>query len=630
MTLLETIKRAIVIDFETEPIEPRPTYPPTPVGVAIRRPGTPGQYLTGEAMSVAVREIFASDAPLLFHNAAFDLEVATAKLGAQMPAIERVHDTMLMLFLLDPHAPDYQLKSSCERLLKWAPEERDAVVDWLLEHQPVGGIQLSRSRNSDNYAGAWICKAPVDLVAHYAIGDVDRTLALAFYGAKQLDRRVRKTPKGRATLLDAYARELALLPVIMRMESHGVRVDAKALARDLEIYEAQIARIEAWIYSRIGAGINLDSGQDLAQALVAAGLAEPGALGRTATGKLQSNKEAIDRAVSDPQLVAALRWRGAVGTCLETFVRPWLAQATANGGRIYVRWNSTRRERDGGARTGRLSSSPNLQNIPKTFKALFSEHEADPVKREGLPTSPAPDLIDPPRMRRYILPDEGHVLIDRDFASQELRVLGFFEDDRIAAAFAEHPDLDLHQRVADELSITRQQAKTVHFAILYGVGNGRLAELLGCSVDQARDVKWRYFDRYPSVRGLIKDLKIRAKAVLPIRTWGGREYFVEPPKVVDGDVRTFEYKLLNYLIQGSSADLTKQTMIDVSPDLEARGAWLLASVHDELLISCPQAVCDETMAVVRDAMHRDRLAQVPMRSSGKVGPNFGEMREEIL
>jgi DNA polymerase I-like protein with 3'-5' exonuclease and polymerase domains len=158
---------------------------------------------------------------------------------------------------------------------------------------------------------------------------------------------------------------------------------------------------------------------------------------------------------------------------------------------------------------------------------------------------------------------------------------------------------------------------------LYGVGNNHLAELLGCTQARAFAIKYSYFRAYPGVQELIRDIKRRAREGKPIRTWGGREYFVEPSKVIKGQVRSFDYKLLNYLIQGSSADLTKDALIAYH---EQRGeSHVLAAVHDEFLISCPASDVEVCMAALREIMARDWL-DVPMRSTGKVGPRWSEMK----
>jgi DNA polymerase I-like protein with 3'-5' exonuclease and polymerase domains len=113
------------------------------------------------------------------------------------------------------------------------------------------------------------------------------------------------------------------------------------------------------------------------------------------------------------------------------------------------------------------------------------------------------------------------------------------------------------------------------------------------------------------------------RAQTPLRTLGGRIYYAEPPKKIDGQWRSFEYKLINYLVQGSAADLTKQAMIqwDEQRDL---GERFLVQVYDEINISVPEDMAHKSMAKLKAVMEQPRM-DVPMRSSGKVGYSWGQL-----
>ena len=636
--LLREIEEAAVVDFESDPIRARPDFPPIPCGVAIKYGAAPARYYAWghrghanpdgyEAGRAARGAAWESGRPLLFHNAKFDLAVAEERMGLPRPPWARVHDTLPALFLLDPRAPTYSLKPSAHKLLGLAPEERDAVVDWLMGKQPVPGVRLSRAHKSDSYAGAFVAWAPPDVVGPYCVGDVDRTRALGLWASERLTL---------ADMVGAYDRERRLLPVIMDMEARGVRVNVVALERDLAAAETALMELDGWILARLGASaadfINLDSGDELASLLVLCGAATEASLGVTPkSGKLQTNKEAFDRGVFDPQLKAALRWRAALQVATQTFMAPWLDTARRAGGRIYTTWNSTRVSHDAGhadagARTGRFSSTPNFQNIPKEVKPLFrGDDPADP--RDAERPSPPFALLKLPRVRGYVLPEEGHALVGRDFASQELRVLAHFEDDALFRAYHERPDLDLHQYVTDTLAarghkMTRRLVKNLHFAVIYGVGIGHLAEMMDCSVVEARAVLDAYYHEFPSVRELADETKRRWRTGQPVRTWGGRVYPPEPPRIIDGRLRRWEYKALNVIVQGSSADLTKEAMIAYA-EVDGGRAPLILTVHDELVVTAPAAERDAAMTRLRDAMNVDRL-DVPMRSDGYVGANWDD------
>ena len=180
----------VAIDFETEAISNRPAYPPKPVGVAVQFEGKAGQYYSWghpgpnnftEEKARDIVEMLMDDPEHEFvcHNAPFDLSIVSEKWGLTVPW-DRVHDTMLMAFLDNPHG-ELSLKPLAEQHLHEPPEEQDAVRQWLVRH----GVVASNSKSW----GAYISKAPMSVVAPYAIGDVDRTIKLYRFFEQKLKAR---------------------------------------------------------------------------------------------------------------------------------------------------------------------------------------------------------------------------------------------------------------------------------------------------------------------------------------------------------------------------------------------------------------------------------------------------------
>jgi DNA polymerase I-like protein with 3'-5' exonuclease and polymerase domains len=176
----------VALDFESEAIDIRPTYPPKPVGLAVYAEYELPYYMAwghpiennstqGQAVTVIQTLFQKPDYEFVFHNAPFDCSIIEEKFGLDVPW-ERVHDTMLAAFLLDPFG-ELSLKPLAENHLGEPPTERDAVREWLVAH----GI----CRANDKSWAAWISKAPGALVGAYAIGDVTRTMKL-HYHFKQL------------------------------------------------------------------------------------------------------------------------------------------------------------------------------------------------------------------------------------------------------------------------------------------------------------------------------------------------------------------------------------------------------------------------------------------------------------
>jgi len=171
----------------------------------------------------------------------------------------------------------------------------------------------------------------------------------------------------------------------------------------------------------------------------------------------------------------------------------------------------------------------------------------------------------------------------------------------------------------------RKEIKITAFSIIYGSGVTGLSVQLGRGYSDAFEIKEAYLSAMPGVRTLMRGVQNRGKSGQPIRTWGGRIYYREPSKEIGGRVMDFSYKLLNYLIQGSAADQTKEALIDWHGN-KRWGDFFLATVHDEINISAPKEDWQERMRVLRECMNRDRF-DVPMLSEGFYGENWADLEE---
>ena len=604
-----------VLDFETEGIELRPAYPPKPVGVSIKLPGKAPRYYgwghpaenncTRDDGVAALKELWASGLPVVMHNAKFDLDVAETCLGLPPLPWERVHDTMIMLFLMRPHAKSMSLKPSAEELLNMPPEEQDKVKDWVLANVP-------EAKQKPSSWGAYICRAPGKLVGTYANGDVVRTAKLFTLCYKYLVEH---------DMLEAYFRERRLLPILLRSERKGLRVDIEGIKRDLPEFQKALVRTDNWIAKYLMApGINLDSSDELANALEKKGFA--GFLS-TPTGKRSTGKESMNAVIGhDKKLNSALGYRNRMMTCTNMFMSSWLEKGESTG-RVYPSWHQTRNARSekdsNGARTGRIiCTDPNLLNLSKDFES----------KNDGYVHPKFLKVPILPLVRKYMLPEAGEVWCHRDFSSQELRILAHYEDDLLLNSYQKNLNLDVHDFVRQEVEriagvpMTRSQAKTINFAIIYGSGLGAIAEGLKVDVDTAKRLRDAQRKAIPGLGILEKSLKQLAKTNQPLRTWGGREYYVEEPKVINGRLVTFGYKLLNYLCQGSAADITKEAIIRWG---EVRGdSTFLNSVYDEINLSSPIGSVKKNMKTLNAAMASIEV-DVKMLSDGKTGPNWGTL-----
>lgn len=595
----------LTVDFETEAIDGNPIYnPPRPVGVSIKREGEESHYLAwghpaenncsfedGRAKLLAA--LHEDKEGYLAHNAPFEASILQRHFGYVQKDPLKVHDTQYLLFLTDPYATSFSLKPSAERILGLPPDEQNDVMRWVLAHVPG-------SKKSE--WGAHICKAPGKMVGRYAVGDTDRTRALYDVLYPRMLQ---------AGMLEPYRREQHLMPILTASSQRGVRLDTARLEQDIATYSAAKRTAEDYIHKQLG-DFNIDSDEELASALERTGQVTAWVL--TATGRRSTSRKNLVGRVKDPALLAYLAYRGVLSTCLGTFALPWLEQARAEAGRLHPQWNQVRADKGtdndmSGTRTGRMSCrNPNLQNPPNEFESL--------VIPEGLP----PPMI----MRRYLLPEEGHVWLKRDFSAQEMRIMAHFAEGRLFDAFCLDPATDPHvavQKMIKELlgiDMPRKYVKITGFGIMYGRGVPNLSAALGVDQEEGKRVRDAYYAALPEVRQLSIETRNRGKRGQFIRTWGGRVYYREP-----NDERDLSYKLLNYLIQGSAADQTKQAMVDWER-VRAPHDTLLAAVHDEINVSAPVEDAANAMQRLKNAMNADRF-DVPFMSEGYTGPNWGEI-----
>lgn len=615
------MKKLVSFDFETDGIDAFPNYPPIPRGLALQVEGEHPVYFawghptennsTEEQAKEALAQYWNdSSIQLVAQNVAFDLAVAVKHWGFELFPKAQLEDTMVQAFLVDPYATTFSLKPSAERYLGLPPEEQDAVHDWLV----ANGICKARAKDW----GAHICKAPGGLVGEYAKGDVLRTIQLFRLFENKIEE---------MGMQDAYRRELELIPIMLENTLDGICVDVERLTRDVAMYSAAVERVETVLFELLECEpFNVDSDEMLADAI---DRAHPGLNWiLTPKGKRSTAKANIEKTLEgiDGMLGAVLQYRASVSTCVKTFMQPWLLQATSGDGRIRCQWNTTKSDK-AGARTGRLSSNPNFQNIPTLESAKFKQ--AIKLYKDFLADCGFPPL---PDVRRYIVADDkDSLLLDRDFSGQELRVMAHFEDGAALQAYKDDPYLDLHQWAADfinstlGLGITRKQTKTCSFAILYGSGLDTLAAQMGGTRDEAATVKQAYLDALPGLKDLIANLKSRARNNQPFRTWGGRVYYCEPAKFMEGRWRTFDYKMVNYLIQGSSADITKTALIRYHR--AKKYGRILLCVHDEICVSCPAEHWEEEMQILKDCMEGVEL-DAKLVSEGEVGYNWHELTLE--
>ncbi|HEU0053279.1 MAG TPA: DNA polymerase, partial [Longimicrobium sp.] len=292
------------------------------------------------------------------------------------------------------------------------------------------------------------------------------------------------------------------------------------------------------------------------------------------------------------------------GTYVDTLPR----SVNPETGRIHTSFNQTV------AATGRLASSdPNLQNIP-----IRTEMGAE--------------------IRRGFIPAEGTRFVAADYSQIELRILAHYSGDE-AFVQAFRAGADIHRQTAAIVfgvpveTVTkemRDRAKTVNFAVIYGIGPFALGRQLGMSTAEAKEFIEAYFQRFPGVRRYLDEQVEKARHTGYVETLTGRRRYIPEINARNFNVRSFgERAATNAPIQGTAADLIKMAMIRIQDDLSrdaVPGAKMLLQVHDELLFEVPRGREEEMRELVRDRMEGAASLEVPLKVEGGIGDNWLETK----
>ena len=613
------------IDFETEAIEARPKYPPRPVGVAIKARGSCKYYAwahptenncTVDDVLPILRDHY-KNARCIFHNCAFDIDVGTVHLKLPFPNV--YDDTEFLAFLHDPRETSLALKNLAAKYLDMPPEEQDKLKRWILDN--VEGARRAKTK-----WGAHIAKAPGKLVGIYARGDVVRT--------EKLYKRFRPIIAKRMNV--AYNRELRLVKLKLSMENRGVQTRHKAIKRDYPKYKKawddveQSLRRKLKITKAIDADspkgtFNINSPVQLADAIDRAGLVDNWIY--TDKGARSVSVENLKQCCTDKRFLNLYGVYSTLGTYLSMYMVPWLAAGEKKDGRIFPTFNQVRTNQEHGdfksygTKTGRPSvSNPNFNNLPAN---IYKSKNRDTLLllRDFLKTYGVNFI----GLRDYIAPSAGNYLVGRDYAQQELRVLAHYEGGALMRAFQSDPFFDVHSHMISEIykqfavTLTRDQVKAIAFGLIYGLGLTGLSDKLDTTYNEAKKLKAAYLNFMPGVSDLDDQLREYAADDRTIHTLAGRAYKCEPDKIIKGVYRSFEYRLINLLIQGTSADITKDAMVRID---DALPKTIIIQLYDEIIGDTPNH--KHALEVMREEMERPVL-DVPLPTDAEYS-NFSWAR----
>ncbi len=510
--------------------------------------------------------------PKVGQNIKYDT-IVLANHGIRLAGIE--FDTMLASYLLNPSKRAHNLDQIA----------MDYLGHCTIRFEEVAG----KGKDAVTFD-----QVPLDKATPYACEDADITLAAS--GVLRLMLKEHG--------LDALMRtiEVALVPVLARMERCGIAVDRERLQDLSTVFSDQLDRIETDIHQMAGETFNINSPQQLGHILFDV-IGLPLVKKTKKKTAYSTDVEVLTQLAERHELPALVLRHRTLSKLKSTYTDALLDLIHPDTGRIHTSFNQTV------AATGRLSSSdPNLQNIPVRTE-------------EGR------------MIREAFVPRAGWRLVSADYSQIELRLLAHCSQDPLLIRSFQEGE-DVHARTAMEVfqllpgMVTedlRRQAKVINFGIIYGMSPFGLSKALGISQKMAKTTIDHYFNRYAGVKRLIRETIAEARAAGHTKTLLGRIRLLPDIDSPNRNIREFaERTAVNTPIQGTAADLIKLAMIHVDAAFRENGmkSAMLLSVHDEIVFESPPEEVDAAMEMVQRLMESVWDLAVPLKVNMAQGDNW--------
>ncbi len=524
----------------------------------------PEQVPMAEAVAL-LKPLLEDEAVLkIFQNGKYDLNV----LARQGITVSPIDDTMVISFDLDAGRGEDGIGGG---------HGMDELSQRHLGHTPIPFKELcGTGKKAISFA-----EVPLDRATAYAAEDADITWRLHAHLKPRL------AIEGGSKVYERVDRPL--IAVVAGMEREGIRVDRARLARLSEEFSVEIGRLEGEIHVLAGQEFTVGSPKQLGEILFEKLGYKGGKKGKT--GQYSTDVSVLEKLAVEGAPIArkVLEWRQ-LAKLKSTYTDALQAAINPDTGRVHTSYSLA------GAQTGRLSSTdPNLQNIP--IRTAIGR-----------------------QIREAFVPEPGNVLLAADYSQIELRLAAHMADvASLKEAFEQGEDV--HARTAREMfgevtRDTRARAKTINFAILYGISRWGLAGRLEVSAEEAQGMIDTYFLRFPGIQRYIHETleSVRARGYSET-LFGRKTWFPRINSKNQAERQGSERAAINAPIQGTSADIIKRAMARMLPALADAGLTdvrMLLQVHDELVFELPEARVEAATPIIRQVMAEAALPAVTL------------------
>ena len=507
-------------------------------------------------------------------NLKYDAHVL-ANIGIDLSGI--VDDTMIKSYCLNSVATRHNM---------------DDLSEYYLGHKTIHYADVAGSGKKQ----LTFNQVNIEEALPYACEDVIVTSELN----KILESKLQQFPK----LMTLYRTlELPLVNIMLKLERNGALIDEVSLFNQQVQIKSEMQEIQTQAFEIAGDEFNLESPKQIQQIL----FSEEG-LGltpkkKTAKGQPSTNEEAL-KLLEHPLVDLIMSYR-TLTKLNSTYLEALPKQINRQTGRLHTSYHQAV------TATGRLSSSkPNFQNIP-----IRTEQGA--------------------QIRSAFVSDKGNVILAADYSQIELRIMAHISKDKnLIEAFANN--IDVHSATAAQVFNTelsevskeqRRKAKAINFGLIYGMSAFGLAKQIDVSRTEAKQYIDGYFENYPGVLKFMDETKEKAKSQGFVETILGRRLYL--PQINAKNKMLQQHALrtaINAPMQGSSADIIKQAMLDIQAwiDRENNGVKMIMQVHDELVFEMETNKAKEYAEDICSMMSDAAKLSVPLVVDVGIGDSWQE------